>query len=109
MFFVFSFGKPPNIQKKGVKMSTWVNFRIKGSQNEYLGQFLDKSDEKVVHETTYLLKLKSYNTDRKMKSIIRCIFISIIMLSNFTHFCQKISFKSTLEIFTPVSGHLKTK
>ena len=41
----------------------------------------------------------------KMKSIIRCIFISINMCPNFMHFRQKISFKSALEIFNPVSGH----
>ena len=29
------------------------------------------------------------------------------MHPNFVHFHQKISFKSTLEIFTPVSGHLR--
>ena len=72
------------------------------------GQFSGKGDEKVVHEKTYLLKLEFYNTDRKMKSIIRCIFISLIMHPNFMHFRQKISFKNALEIFTPVSGQLRT-
>ena len=78
------------------------------SQNKHFCQFSDKSDEKVVREKTYLLKLEFYNTDRKMKSIIRCIFISIIMHPNFIHFRQKISFKSALEIFSPVNGHSRT-
>ena len=29
------------------------------------------------------------------------------MHPNFMHFCRKISFKSALEIFTPVSGHFR--
>ena len=56
----------------------------------------------------YLLKLEFYNANRKIKRIIRCIFISIIMHPNLMHFHQKINFKSVLEIFTPVSGHLRT-
>ena len=63
--------------------------------------------KKLVPEKTYLVKLEFYNTDRKMKSIIRCIFISIIMHPNFMHFRQKISFKSALEIFIPVNGHFR--
>ena len=59
-------------------------------------------------EGIYLLKFEFYNTDRKMKSIFRHIFISVIMHPNFMHFRQKISFKSVLEICTPVSGHLRT-
>ena len=78
------------------------------SQNEHLCQFSDKRDEKVVREKTYLLKLEFYNTDRKMKSIIGCIFISIIMHPDFMHFRQKVNFKSALEIFTSVSGHWRT-
>ena len=70
-------------------------------------RFLDKSNEKGVQEKAYLLKLKFYNADRKMKSDIRCIFISIIMHPNFMQFRQKISFKS-VEVFAPVSEHLKT-
>ena len=73
-----------------------------------MSQFSDKRDEKVVRENTYLLKLEIYNIDRKMKSIIRGIFISIIMYPNFMHFRQKINFKSELETCTLVSGHLKT-
>ena len=30
------------------------------------------------------------------------------MHPNFMQFCQKISFKSAIEIFTPVSGYLRT-
>ena len=73
-----------------------------------MSQFFDKSDEKVVREKIYLLKLELYNTDRKMKNIIRGIFGSVITHPNFMHFSQKISFKSALEIFTPISGHLRT-
>ena len=51
--FCFSI-KPPNIPKN----------------NEHLSQFSDKSDEKVVREKIYLVKLEFYNSDRKMKSII---------------------------------------
>ena len=43
-----------------------------------------------------------------MKSIINCIFISIIMHPNFMHFRQKISLKNALESFASVSGHLRT-
>ena len=80
----------------------------KQSQNESLESIFGKSDEKMVHEKTYLLKLEFYNTDRKMKSTIRCSFISMIMHPDFMHFRQKISFKNALEIFSPVSGHLRT-
>ena len=45
---------------------------------------------------------------QKSESIIRCIFVSIIMHSNFMHFRQKISFKNALQIFTLVTGHLRT-
>ena len=48
------------------------------------------------------------NTGRKTKNSIRRIFISIIMHPNFMQFRQKISFKTALEIFTPVSEHLRT-
>ena len=68
-----------------------------------MNQFSDKRDEKVVREKLCRLKLKIYNTDRKMRSIIRFIFILIIMHSNFMH--QKVSFKSELEIFASVSGN----
>ena len=68
---------------------------------------MDKSDEKVVYEKTYQLKLKFYNTDRKMKSIIRHILISIMMHPNYMHICfRQISFKSASEVFTPNSGYL---
>ena len=93
VFFVFLLNRP-NLKKH--------------SQNEHLNQFSDKSDEKVAREETYLLKLKFYNTDRKMKSIVRRIFISKIVHPNFMHFRQKISFKRALEIFIPVSGLLRT-
>ena len=75
-------------------MSTSVNFRIKVMK-------------KKIRLKTDLLKLEFYNSDRKMRSTIRCIFISIIMHPNFLYFCQKVSFKSELEIFTPVSKHSK--
>ena len=75
----------------------------KQSQNEHLCQFSDKRDEKVVHDKIYLLKFEFYNTDRKMKSTIGCIFISIIMYPNFMCFRQKISFKKR-----SVRGHLRT-
>ena len=84
------------------------NIRKKRSQNEPFRQFSDKINEKVEREKTYLLKLEFYNTDRKMKSTIRCIFISIVMHPNFMHFREKINFKSALEFFTPVSGHSRT-
>ena len=69
---------------------------------------MDKSDGKMVCEKSYQLKLEFYNIDRKMKNVIRPIFISIIMHLNFMHFCQIISFKSALESFTSVNGHLTT-
>ena len=75
---------------------------------KHSSQFSDKREEKVIRENTFLLKLDFCNADRKMKNIIRCIFISIIMHPNFVHFRQKISFKRALENFTPVSGHSKT-
>ena len=66
---------------------------------KHSSQFSDKSDEKMAFEKTYWLKLEFYNTDRKMKNIITCVFISISMHPNFVHFRQKISFKSTLVSF----------
>ena len=90
------FVKTPNIKKK------------KQSQNEHLSQFLDKSDKKVVHEKTHLLKLKFYNADRKMKIIIWGIFISVIMYQNFMHFHQKTSFKRALEFFYSSQWGLRT-
>ena len=71
-------------------------------------KFSDKRDEKEARKKTYRLKLEFYNTDKKMKNIIRLIFISMIMHPNFMHFRQKISFKCALEIFTPVNGYLRT-
>ena len=62
----------------------------------------------MVSEKTYPLKLAFYNTDRKIKNIIRRIFNSIIMHPNFMHFRQKIRFTSALENFTPVNGYLRT-
>ena len=59
----------------------------------------------MANENTYHLKLELYNIDRKMKNIIRCIFISMIMHQNFPHFRQKISYKRVIESFTSVSGH----
>ena len=53
----------PIFDKKRVKMSSWVNFRIKVMK-------------KLVPEKTYLVKLEFYNTDRKMKSTTRRIFNS---------------------------------
>ena len=79
----------------------------KQSQNEHLSQISDKRDEKVVHEKTYLMELEFYNTDGKIKNIIRCIFISIIMHTNFMLFRQKISFKSALECFASVSAYFR--
>ena len=73
-----------------------------------LEKFSDKSDEKVIHEKIYLLKFEFYDTGRKMKSTIRCIFISVITHPNFIDFRRKISFKSALKIFTPVTGHLRS-
>ena len=80
----------------------------KQSQNKHLSQFSDKSGEKVVHDKIYMLKFEFYNTDRKMKSTIKCIFISIIVHPNFMNFRQNISFKSAIEIFTAISGYLRT-
>ena len=54
------------------------------------------------------LKIVFYNTDRKVKSITKRIFISVIMHPNFMHFPQKTSFKSALESFASVDGHLRT-
>ena len=62
----------------------------------------------MVREKTYLLKLEFYITDRKMKSISRCIFVYIILHTNFMHFLQKVICNSALEIFTSVSGQLRT-
>ena len=95
-------GNSESVFRFSVKQS---NIRKKQSQNEHLGQFFDKSDEIVVREKTYLPKLDFYKIDRKMKSIIRCIFISIIMHQNFMPFRQ---FKSALESFPSVNGHLRT-
>ena len=64
--------------------------------------------KKVALMGIYRLKLEFYNTDRKMKNILRHIFISIIMRPNFMHCRQKISFKSALESFASNSWHLKT-
>ena len=84
MFFAFLLNRP--------------NIRKKQSQNEHLSQFSDKSDE-IVREKTYLLKLEFYNTDRKMKSTIRCIFISIITNPNFMHFRPKNKLKKCVRNF----------
>ena len=71
---VFRFSvKPHNIWKNRVKTSPWVNFR------------------KKVMKKWYIRKLICWNssffyTDRKMKSIIRHIFISIITHTNVMHF-----------------------
>ena len=62
----------------------------------------------MAREKTYRLKLDFYNTDREMKNTIRRIFPSIIMHPIFMHFRSKISFRSALESFALVSGHLKT-
>ena len=97
--------KSDNVFRFSVKLS---NFRKNRIKVRISGNFLIKEIEKVIREKTYLLKLELYNTDRKMKSTIRCILISIIMHPNFTCFHKKISFKSALEMFTPVSGHLRT-
>ena len=71
-------------------------------------QFSDKRDEKVARHKIYQLKLEFYNTDRKMKNTNRRAFISITMHPNFMQFRQKISFKSTLEVFSSLNKHLKT-
>ena len=70
-------------------------------------QFLGKSDKKVTRDKTYVLKLEFYGTDRKMKIIIRRIFILIIMYPIFMHFRLKIIFKSAEESFVSVSEHLR--
>ena len=77
-------------------------------KNEQMNQFSDESAEKVACEKSYLLKLEFYNTDRKMKKIIRHIFTSLITHPIFMHFHQKSSFKSALESFASASGHLRT-
>ena len=87
--------KQPNIRKNRVKISTWVTFRI-------------MRDKKVKREKRHLLKLEFYNANRKMKGIISCVFISIIMHPNFMHFRQKMSFKIALQIFNSVCVHLRT-
>ena len=93
---VFRFSvKPPYIRKN--------------SQNAHLGQFSNKRDEKVVCKKTYLLKLEFYNTERKMKNIIRRIYTLIIMNPNFMHFCQKISSKRALGSFISVSEYLNKR
>ena len=45
------------------------------SQNKHFCQFSDKSDEKVAPKKTYRFKLEFYNTDRKIKNVIRHIFV----------------------------------
>ena len=72
--FRFSF-KLPNTRKDKMKLSIWVIFRIKVMKKWY--------------EKIYLLKLKFFKTERKMKSIIRCIFILRIIHPNFMKFRQK--------------------
>ena len=65
----FCNGKSDSVFRFSVKP---LNIRKKQNLNEYFSQFSDKSDVKVVHEKTYLLKPEFYNTDSKMKSIIGC-------------------------------------
>ena len=98
-------GKLDSVFRFSVKNPVIRKNRVK---KKHLNQFSDKSDKNLIRKKTHLLKLEFCNADRKMKGIIRCIFISIIIHPNFIHFCQKISFKSALEIFTPVRGHLRT-
>ena len=45
-----------------------------------------KNDEKMARKKTYRLKLEFFKTDRKMKNIIRHIFISIIVHPILVHF-----------------------
>ena len=84
------------------------NIKKNNNQNEHLIQYSNKKSEKLAREKTYWLKLEFYNTDRKVKNIIRRISISIIMHPSFMQFCHKISFKSALETFTSFSSHLRT-
>ena len=90
VFFVFLLNR--SVFEKTVKINTWVDFRIKAMKKWNF----------------WKVKLEFYNTDRKVKSTIRCIFMSIIIHRYFMHFYQKTTIKSALEIFTPICGHLKT-
>ena len=60
----------PIFEKTELKMSICDNFRI-------------KSDEKVALEKTYRLKLEFYNTDKKLKNIIRRVFTMNVLLNGF--------------------------
>ena len=49
-------------------------FEEKKFRNEHLIQILDKNDENVTRGKTFRLKLEFYNTETKMKNVIRHIF-----------------------------------
>ena len=59
----------------------------------------------MARKKTHRLKLELYNADRKMKNVIRYIFKTIIP-TDFIRFCKKINFKTALEYFASVDGHL---
>ena len=43
-----------------------------------------------------------------MENVIRRIFVLTVMFPNFVQFRQKIGFKSVLECYASVSGHLRS-
>ena len=64
--------KQLNIRENRVKIIIWNNFRTKVMKKWHARKI-------------YQLKLEFYNTDGKMKNLISCIFISIIIHPNFMH------------------------
>ena len=77
-------------------MSVWADFRKKGY-------------EKIERETAHCLKRIFHFTNRKMKNIIKVIFIPIAIHPNTKHFPRKTIDKSALESFVLISGHLSLK
>ena len=61
--------------------------------------FSDQSDEIVAREKAYRLQLEFHYIDRKMENIIRPIFTSIVMNTNFIHYGYKIVFKKCIRKF----------
>ena len=58
------------------------------------------------HEKAYLMEIRFYYNHRQIENIFQRIFISILMPTKFTYFCQKIGFKSALG--SSLSGQLRT-
>ena len=59
------------------------NFREQRHQNDHLNQFSNKTNKKGTREKAHRLKLESYYIYRKMESLIRRIFTSVVMPKRF--------------------------